>query len=358
MAWGGQEVRILTEARGLLDRGHRVKLLVCPGSPIGAEAARMGIPTEALDIAHKGARPLINLRRWLRQHGRDHDVLNTHSSTDSWLSAIAGAGMPDMPPIVRTRHVSTPVNNHWTTRWLYTRATSHVVTTGEALRLQLHRDNAYPLERMTSVRTGIDLDRYTLRDRQGARAALGVRDVPTLGILATLRSWKGHDDLLDALARLRGRFPDWQLLIVGDGPQRQRLESRTRALGLDEVVRFVGNTVDAPAWLATFDLFALPSSGDEGVPQSIMQAMACGLPVVSTSVGAIREAVQQDRTGLIVPPRDPEALTDALATLMGDDALRHRFGVEGFAYAREHFGIRAMLDQMEGLFRRFGKPLQ
>ena len=356
-AWGGQEVRILTEAKGMLERGHHVKLLVCPDAPIGREAQRLGIPTEALDISRKGPRSLLNLHRWLRRHGRDYDVVNTHSSTDSWLTAVAGTGVRAMPPIVRTRHVSTPLNRHWTTRWLYGRATTHVVTTGEALRQQLHRDNALPLGRMTSVRTGIDLARYAPRDRSQARAEKGVRDVPTLGIVATLRSWKGHDALLDAFERLRPRFPEWQLLIVGDGPQRERLEARVRALGLDAIVRFVGNVDDVPAWLPTLDLFVLPSSGDEGVPQSIMQAMACGLPVVSTSVGAIREAVQHERTGLVIPPRDPDALVDALAALMGDADRRQQFASAGLAYARAHFGIRAMLDQMETIFRRHALPL-
>jgi glycosyltransferase involved in cell wall biosynthesis len=355
-AWGGQEVRILTEAHGLLARGHHVKLLVCPGSPIGAEAARMGIPTEMLDIASKGLRPLLALRRWMRRHGSDYDVVNTHSSTDSWLAAVARGGLSRMPPIVRTRHVSTPVNRHWTTRWLYLRATAHVVTTGEALRQQLHRDNAIPLAHMTSVRTGIDLGRYAPRSRHAAREALGVRHVPTLGIVATLRSWKGHDDLLDAFARLRTRFPDWQLLIIGDGPQRARLEAHARMRALGDAVRFTGQTGDVPAWLATLDLFVLPSSGDEGVPQSIMQAMACGLPVVSTSVGAIQEAVQHERTGLVIAPRDPQALDNALATLMGDAGRRERFGAAGLAYAREHFAIRAMLDEMETIFRRFCRP--
>jgi glycosyltransferase involved in cell wall biosynthesis len=116
-------------------------------------------------------------------------------------------------------------------------------------------------------------------------------------------------------------------------------------------VRFVGNRDDVPLWLNGLDFFALPSFGDEGVPQGIMQAMACGLAVVSTPVGAIEEAVQRDHTGLIVPPRDAHALADALARLMGDTRLRSAMGEAGLAYARTHFGIDAMLDAMEKVFR-------
>jgi glycosyltransferase involved in cell wall biosynthesis len=169
--------------------------------------------------------------------------------------------------------------------------------------------------------------------------------------VATLRDWKGHDYLLDAWRQLQPRFPQWRLLIIGDGPQRARLEARTAAEGIAASVRFVGNQDDVPAWLNSLDLFTLPSFGDEGVPQGIMQAMACGLAVVSTPVGAIEEAVQRERTGLIVPPRDAAALAQALAALMADTELRRRMGEAGLAHARAHFGVEEMLDKMEAVFR-------
>ena len=129
-AWGGQEVRILTESVGMLERGHRVTLAACPGSPIEAAARKMGIPVCPVDIGGKRVGSLLDLRRLLADQGPRYDVLNTHSSTDSWLTAIARTTLRDMPPIVRTRHVSTTVNDHRTTRWLYRKATSHIVTTG------------------------------------------------------------------------------------------------------------------------------------------------------------------------------------------------------------------------------------
>jgi glycosyltransferase involved in cell wall biosynthesis len=355
IGWGGQEIRILTEAKGMLARGHRVMLLTPPHAEMLPAAKKMGVPVAAIDIEKKRPGPLFALRDWLAQHGRDYDVLNTHSSTDSWLAAVACATLPDMPAIVRTRHVSTAINNHFSTRWLYAKATSHIVTTGEALRQQLHRDNGYALEHMTSVRTGIDLNRFRPLDKADMRAALGVADRPTLGILATLRDWKGHQQLLDALVILKPRFPHWQLIIIGDGPQRQALERRVDELSLRDTVRFVGNVDNVPEWLSTLDLFTLPSYGDEGVPQGIMQAMACGLAVVSTPVGAIGEAVQDGRTGYMTTPRNPPALAESLAKLMGDDALRAQMGAAGLAYARENFGIDVMLDGMLSVFNRFGR---
>jgi glycosyltransferase involved in cell wall biosynthesis len=166
-----------------------------------------------------------------------------------------------------------------------------------------------------------------------------------------LRDWKGHDYLLDAWRELRAPFPEWQLLVIGDGPQRARLEARVRAEFTGDSVRFVGNREDVATWLNALDLFALPSYGDEGVPQGIMQAMACGLAVVATPVGAIEEAVQREQTGIIVEPRNAADLAHGLARLMGDPVLRKNMGAAGLRYARENFGIEIMLDRMEHVFR-------
>jgi glycosyltransferase involved in cell wall biosynthesis len=350
--WGGQEIRILTEARGMLDRGHRVMLLTPASAEILPAAEKMGVPVIAIDIEKKRFGPLLNLRRWLTAHGSKYDVINTHSSTDSWLSAVACATLGNAPPIVRTRHVSTPINNHFSTRWLYTKATAHIATTGEALRQQLHRDNGYPLENMTSVRTGIDLSYYTPHNRTEMRLKLGIEDRPTLGVLATLRDWKGHRDLLDAWVILRKTFPEWRLIIIGDGPERERLNVRIAELDLQSVVRMAGNQENVPEWLSALDLLTLPSYGAEGVPQGIMQGMACGLAVVSTTVGAINEAVQHDLTGYMVTPRDPAALADALGELMNDNALREKMAAAGLVYARSNFGLDVMLDKMEEIFYR------
>ena len=358
LGWGGQEIRILTEARGMLDRGHRVTLLTPAEAEIFPAAKRLGVPVEAVGISRKRSGPLLALRNWLNTHGKEYDIINTHSSTDSWLSAVACTTMPGMPALVRTRHVSTPVNNHFSTRWLYEKATAHIVTTGEALRQQLHRDNGYALTRMTSVRTGIALDYYQPLDKVAMRARLGLENRPTIGILATLRDWKGHEDLLDAMVRLRTQlagFSDWRLVIVGDGPERERLVQKTAARQLDGVVTLVGNQDNVPEWLSAFDIFTLPSYGNEGVPQGIMQAMACGLPVVCTSVGAISEAVRDGQTGIMVSTRNPQSLADGLAALMGDESKRAKMGSAGHAFAREHFGVDVMLDKMEAVFRRHAR---
>lgn len=349
--WGGQELRTLTEAAGMQRRGHRVTLICPEQAPMYARALDLGVPAVALPIARKNWRGFQALRAWLKRH-RTMDVINTHSSTDAWLAALAAATLSHAPPIVRTRHVSTAVRNNLPTRWLYRRATRHIVTAGEALRQQLIRDNRLDPAHVTSVPTGIDLARYAPRDRDAARRVLGLdAQRRYLGIVATLRNWKGHTYLLESFASLTSVCADWDLICVGDGPQRQNLEKLIARLGLADRVRLVGNRDDVELWLNAFDLFVLPSYGEEGVSQSVMQAMACGRAVVATTVGALSEAVQHEQTGLLVPPRDSEALRAALARLMDNEALRRRFGDAGRNYARAHFGLERMLYDMEAVFR-------
>lgn len=350
--WGGQEIRILTESAGMRGRGHDVAILACPGSNLERAARALGIPVTPLAIGRKRPGSLACVRGWLAAHSRDFDVINTHSSTDAWLVAAAGMTLDRMPPVVRTRHVSTAIGNNPATRWLYTRATQHVVTTGERLRQQLHAQNGIALERMTSVPTGIDLQRYQPADSGAARARLGLPPMPAVGIVATLRSWKGHEDLLAAWTRLGERRNGWQLVIVGDGPRRGAIEARVSQLGLAASVHLAGNRDDVERWLQALEIFVLPSYGNEGVPQGIMQAMAAGLPVVSTRVGAIEEAVADGKTGMLVEPRNVEELAKALGALMGDAELRRRCGEAGFERAHACFGIDRMLDAMESVFQQ------
>ncbi len=349
--WGGQEIRILTEAAGMQARGHEVTLLCPEEARIFAEARKRGFKVEALPIARKSLRGVLALRRWLGQH--PVDVINTHSSTDSWLAALACATSSHAPPIVRTRHISAPIPNNLATRWLYTRATRHIVTTGEKLREQLIRDNGYPAQQITSVPTGIDTARFVPGDKLAARRRLGLDESKHyIGIVATLRSWKGHHHLLQAFGSLDA--PDWELLIVGDGPRREFIETMIVELKLAHRVRMVGQQENAETWLQALDIFCLPSYANEGVPQAILQAMLSGVPVISTAVGSIADVVTHECTGLIVPPSQPEGLVAALRRLISEPALAAQLAAAARAQALERFGLAPMLDGMEAVFRAAG----
>lgn len=349
--WGGQEIRILTEAEGMISRGHRVEIWAAPGSNILIEAMRRGIPHRALPIGRKNLRGIMAMRRAVAE--ARPEIVNTHSSTDAWLAALAGLALDNPPPMVRTRHISSPVPTNLATRWLYTRATRHIVTTGERLRETLIRENRFPPERITSVPTGINTSQFHPGDRREARRKLGLdADARYIGVIATLRSWKGHLYLLDAFSRLAAGDDSLRLLIVGDGPMDTVIEKRIAELGLGNKIRLAGRQDDVPRWLQTLDVFCLPSYANEGVPQAVLQAMLTGLPVVTTPVGSIAEAVTHDVTGLLVAPKDAVALAEGLRRVLTDAGLAQRLGTAARSEAIARFGLDAMLDGMEAVFHR------
>src|SRR2546429_8390153 len=155
--WGGQEIRILDEAHGMSLRGQSVAIVAPREARICGAALKRGLSAGALPIVRKDLGGLLAMRRWLQAH--PVDIVNSHSSTDSWLAALACATLARAPALVRTRHVSAAIPNNLPTRWLYRSATAHVVTTGAALRMQLLRDNGLSPESATSVPTGIDAER-------------------------------------------------------------------------------------------------------------------------------------------------------------------------------------------------------
>ena len=340
LGWGGQEIRILSESQGLAKRGHEIRLLCPPEARIFREAPNWGLKPEAVPIARKNLRGFFALKEKLQQ---PCDVVSTHSSTDSWLSALALRSLGRPYPMVRTRHISAAVPRDPLTKWLYTRATARIVTAGEALKKELVERNGFPAERIDSVPTGIDTERFRPGDKMAARKALGLpAEKVLIGIVATLRSWKGHRFLLEALPKEAG------LVIVGDGPQRANLEAQVAKLGIGHKVLFAGNQQDVVPWLQSFDAFALPSYANEGVPQALIQAMLVGLPCVTTNVGSMAELAIHEKTALVVEPRNTAALTAALQRALQEKNLS--LGAEARRHCEDRFSRERMLDSMERIY--------
>lgn len=347
--WGGQEIRILSESQRLAERGHHLTIATPKHGMLYQRASQCpDIHVVDLPLHKKTIGNLLAVRRWLKAN--PVDVINTHSTKDACLVALAQCLLKRRIPTVRTRHLSLLIKREPFTRWLYTRATKHIVTTGTLIKSTLEQRNGYPADRITSVRTGIDLTRYQKKDPRTAKADLGLAaDKQYIILVANLRPSKGTHLLLEAWQRIEKCYPSWQVLIVGDGLHYPELKEQVKRLGLQSRVKMVGHQDYPEKWLQASDLFVLPTF-TEGVSQSVMQAMAVGLPIITTPVGSTTDILEEGVTGILIPPGEPEAIVRAITDLIDNKSKREMLGNNAHAFAQAHCGIESMTDVMEHIF--------
>jgi len=203
-------------------------------------------------------------------------------------------------------------------------------------------------ERVTVIPNGIDVHAFDPGSRAGGEAAQADAK-QVLGIVARLDLQKGFDYLLRAVASLRGVFPALRLLIVGEGPDRTAIEEMVRRYDLGEVVTLAGQQTDMPAVYAGIDIFVLPSL-NEGLPMTLLEAMAAGKPVVASRVGAISTVIKDQETGLLIAAADEAALTQALRRLLADPELRLRLGRNARAHVEQNFTTAAMVQKYRTVY--------
>jgi glycosyltransferase involved in cell wall biosynthesis len=350
--WGGQERRILAEAESMRQRGHELLVACDPRGELYGRARERRFPV--FPLAFKGWQNLQawwELRRLLCRQAVE--VLNTHSSLDSWVGTLAWWSLRKRPLLVRTRHLSTRLNHNWPTRWLY-RTPAAVITTSRDIKTLLHGHLGVPENRLFPVPTGVALDDFVPRPADpDLKKALGLPSQGfVFGTVAVLRSWKGHLYLLEAFQTLLARGADIYLLLVGEGPYRPVLEARVQELKLASRVRLAGYQDNVPAYLALMDTFVFPSYANEGVPQAVIQALAMGKAVVATNLGGIPEVIRPGETGLLVGPRDAGNLAEAMAQILADPELGRRFGTCGRELVRDGFSLEHMARAVETVYDR------
>jgi glycosyltransferase involved in cell wall biosynthesis len=352
LGWGGQEIRILEEAKGLTKRGYRVIIACQPESKISVKAKEVGLKVITLSM-NKISYPLAILRLKKIIEDFSVDILNTHSSRDSWLGSIAGWLSKKRPVILRTRHLSTNVSKGLMSRVLYEILPHRVITTGESIRNQMITDNRFDGKKIMSIPTGINIDLFdpkkvegTLRSEWGVPAGL-----PAIGMVAVIRSWKGHEDFVSAADIVLKEFPQTKFLIIGDGPRKGIVKDYIKEKGLEDSIIMTGQRDDIPEVMASLDILVLPSYANEGLPQAVAQAMAMERAVVATNVGSIPELVIDGETGYLVPPRNPSLLAERIKSLLKDSELRKEMGKVGRRPVASRFSLETMLDRIEDLYR-------
>lgn len=301
------------------------------------------------------------------------DVVHTHTPVASLIARPAArrSGVPlvvytahgfyfhdAMRPWMRRVHISLE-------RWAQRRADFLFTQSAEDLETALCEAIA-PRSRAMAIGNGVDLSLFDPQSVDSEAVAAARREFglsegqgPVIVMIGRLVREKGYFEFLEAMGRLKESYPGVRALVIGDAlatdhdDSANLIRQRAGELGLGETVIFAGLRSDVPVLLALGDVYCLPS-WREGMPRSIIEAMAAGLPVVATDIRGCREEVVDGQTGLLVPPRDAEALALALERLGGDSALRVTMGREGGRRARELYDEARVIErQMECLKRLF-----
>ena len=360
---GGGAVHIRDLAQGMSARGWRV-LVAMPsdGGPIGrSEIEAIGATYHALPIGKTCLPALVWL---LRRLAGQVNILHAHGARAAFLCRLILLSAPrPRPAMVYTIHGFAAPHYSWPRRTALLAVEHSLETFTDAYIAVCHAEKrAFQMaglglpDKVHIVRNGIDLSRFGAQPdpsvSKQVRAHLGLNPEDRL-VLTACRLFKPRDfnTLLRAARALIPNHARLRLLIAGDGPYRRAIESLIAAFGLQEHVMVLGLRRDVPDLMRASDLFVLSTRGWEGLPLTVLEAMASGLAVVASRVGGIPEAVVDGETGLVVTPGSPSALADAMAKLLADSDLAHRMGQKGAQRVRDEFGLDRMVAETLEVYR-------
>ena len=362
----GAEVLVASLSRRLRDQFSFVFICLDEIGPLGHELAEDGFPVLSLD-----RQPGIDLKlaRRMRAACREHqvDILHAHQYTPFFYSAIS-RGMSGKPRVLFTEH-----GRHYpdirrpkrvAANQFLLRRRDRVTAVGEFVKRALVTNEGLPARRIDVIYNGIDLDQFGGDDgqagdaresgagalREQVRSSLGLEATqPVMLQVARFHSVKDHATAIRAVAGVRKQMPDAVLLLAGDGDERTEMEKLVEELGVQANVRFLGVRKDISDLMAAADVFLL-SSVSEGVSVTLLEAMACRVPVVATDVGGNPEVVDAGVTGLLAPRGDDVGLAEHLTTLLSDAVMRERMGEAGRSRALGMFTEAQMHDAFAQLY--------
>jgi glycosyltransferase involved in cell wall biosynthesis len=331
--WGGQEIRTLKEMVALRECGHTVELLCPSDARLGARCTELGFPVHHARMRSGGdMKSMLAIQALMRR--RAYDVLNTHSGHDSLVAGTA-ARLVGTPLIVRTRHLALPISSLATYTWIPHR----VIAVSHYVRRYLISAGVSE-KRVHTIYDGIP--KPEIISHSTLRAELGIGPEAMVAcMVAIMRDEKGHEDLIEAVRPLFGSHPNLHVVMAGDGPAFERIKGIVHGLGLERRIHMLGFRTDVPNIFRGSDMFVLPTH-QEALGQAFIEAMAAGLPVIGTHVDGVPELIQDGVNGLLVPPRDPSALRDAIRRMADDAALRQRLSEESLRITDRGFTIGDM----------------
>lgn len=302
-----------------------------------------------------GIYQLFRLAFFLRKHS--FHIVHTHDLYSNLLG-IPAAFLARTPVIISSRRDLGHLDWYSGKRRKFLRYLQNlstlVLANAGAIRESLLAEDRFAPEKVRVIHNGIDGQRFALRnhDKAGDREWLlpHSEQETWIVLVGNMHSdVKGHRALIEAGVAVLHEFPNARFLFAGDGTERPRFEKRVADLGLGENFTFLGRRNDVPRILGCCDIGVLPSEA-EGLPNAVLEYLAAGLPTIATRVGGNAEIIQDERTGLLVPPRDPLALSAALLRLLRNPDLAAQLGAAGRREVVDHFSFEQMIERTDALY--------
>lgn len=348
--WRGGQNQVLLTVLGLRALGHRAMLVTHPAGEL-RQRAREGLdliplaPATEMDLS--AAWRLSRLVKQLKP-----DVIHAHDPHGVAMAALALSMSTQLakPPLIASRRVDFHIKGNALSRWKY-RQVDCFVCASDAIRKMLIADGV-PATYVVTIHEGIDLAHVAAAPPADLHAELWLpHHAPIVGNVAALVPHKGQRHLVEAAAIVVTQVPDARFVIAGEGELRASLERQIRERRLEKHVFLAGFRPDILSVHRGFDIFVM-SSVTEGLGTSLLDAMACGKPVIATTAGGMPEVVADGESGILVPPRDDAALAAAIVRLLKDPPLRAAMGAAGERRVRERFSSERMVQDTLDLYKR------
>ena len=360
---GGGEVLARAFALANIGQFRPVFAVLDEVGHVGEDLRRQGYAVEVME-----RRPgfdfacALRLRQFLVRH--EVAIIHAHQYGPLLYSALARLPARRVPILFTEHGRDYPDHRRWKRVWanrLLLASEDRFVAVGDAVRRALVEFEGLPAHRIQVIYNGRDLGSYDASRpvRNEVRREFGITEKQFVVIqVARLDRLKDYPTALQAMRRVVQERPDARLLVVGDGEERARLKRMAQSLDLCEYVRFIGSRNDVPRLLQAADVFLL-SSISEGIPLTLIEAMATGIPCVATKVGGVPEVIVDGQTGVLSEAGNAAGLATGLLRLARDSRLRHQFGCAGRRRMLERFDARQMHDSYRALYRRMaGMPTE
>ena len=358
--WGGQEIRVLQETRLLLERGHRVSLVCQADSPLEERARSISSSRfHLIPISMKSALSLwvfLTLYRYVSKNNLD--VIHTHSSVDSWLGGVVGklSGVP----VIRTRHVSLPVNDFFPNHLLYSYIPQRILTSGNMIADIVKQVRCVGSNKVVSIPAGVDLRKFDSGiSGEKIRKELKVDSNQILiGKIGVVRGWKGHNYFLEAIPLILKKIPYAKFVIVGDGPGFKEIKSKVKLAGIENKVDLLGHREDVPEIMAALDVQVLASFAGEGTPQVIPQAFAMKTPVVATKIASIPDLLGQGERGILIEPENALSLAEGVLKLIRNPDIAKRLVENAYSFCLKELTVDKMMDSTIAIYEEVASSPQ